>query len=219
MADTRISKIRVRQGNLADLPVLDPGELGYAKDSRRLFIGNDVVSVGTGNGVLTDFTLPLALSKPVITTVFVAGSAVNAASYTIAGTTLTFASAPTGAITVGFNNEIDIVSDVTIPSEISLAANGSSADTGFVVDTSLYNIAILDYTLKSTAGVRVGRIRMAWDNGASVSQIDDNNMETAPINLAFSINTATAGQMKLQYTDSANLITKFKYTYKLWNSN
>ena len=71
MADTRISKIRVRQGNLADLPVLDPGELGYAKDSRRLFIGNDVVSVGTGNGVLTDFTLPLALSKPVITTVSV----------------------------------------------------------------------------------------------------------------------------------------------------
>ena len=67
--------------------------------------------------------------------------------------------------------------------------------------------------------MRVGRIRMAWDNGASVSQIDDNNMETAPINLAFSINTATANQMKSQYTDSANLITKFKYTYKLWNSN
>ena len=38
---TRVSKIRVRQGNFADLPVLDPGEIGYAKDSRRLFIGND----------------------------------------------------------------------------------------------------------------------------------------------------------------------------------
>ena len=52
MATTRTSKIRVRQGNFADLPVLDPGELGYAKDSRRLFIGNDTVNVGTGNGVL-----------------------------------------------------------------------------------------------------------------------------------------------------------------------
>ena len=126
MATTRLSKIRVRQGNFTDLPVLDPGELGYAKDARRLFIGNDTVSIGTGNGVLTEFTLPLSLSKPNITTVFVAGVAQNAANYTIAGTTITFASAPTGAITVGFNSEIDIVSDVTIPSEVSLSANGSN---------------------------------------------------------------------------------------------
>ena len=94
MATTRISKIRHRQGNFTDLPVLDPGELGYAKDVRRLFIGNDTVNVGTGNGVLTQFTIPLALSKPNITTVSVAGSAVNASTYTISGTTLTFASAP-----------------------------------------------------------------------------------------------------------------------------
>ena len=32
MADTRISKIKVRQGDFSDLPVLDPGEIGYAKD-------------------------------------------------------------------------------------------------------------------------------------------------------------------------------------------
>ena len=219
MATTRLSKIRVRQGNFTDLPVLDPGELGYAKDARRLFIGNDTVSIGTGNGVLTEFTLPLSLSKPNITTVFVAGVAQNAANYTIAGTTITFASAPTGAITVGFNSEIDIVSDVTIPSEVSLSANGSNADTGFVVDTTLYNIAILDYTLESTAGVRVGQIRMAYDSSSATSQIGDNNIETANVDIAFSINTATSGQMKLQYTDSANLITKFKYTYQLWNSN
>ena len=83
MADTRISKIRVRQGNLADLPVLDPGELGYAKDSRRLFIGNDTVNVGTGNGVFVGFTLPLSMSKPIISTVFVDGVAQNTANYTI----------------------------------------------------------------------------------------------------------------------------------------
>ena len=73
MAETRISKIRHRQGNFSDLPVLDPGELGYAKDVRRLFIGNDTVSVGTGNGVLTSFTVPLALSKPCNRKVFVDG--------------------------------------------------------------------------------------------------------------------------------------------------
>jgi hypothetical protein len=182
-----------------------------------LFIGNDTVNVGTGNGVLVDFTLPLSLSKPNITTVSVAGSPVSASTYTIAGTTITFASAPTGAITVGFNSEVDIVSDVTIPSEISLPANGTNADTTFVVDTGLYNIAIINYTLESTAGVRVGRLRLAWDG--SVSAIDDNMTQTAAVGITFSLNTATAGQMKLQYTDADNLITKFKYTYQLWNSN
>tara|TARA_B100001057_G_scaffold466086_1_gene522872 strand:- start:7077 stop:7736 length:660 start_codon:yes stop_codon:yes gene_type:complete len=219
MADTRLSKIRVRQGNFADLPVLDAGELGYAKDSRRLFIGNDVVSVGTGNGVLTSFTIPLALSKPNIITVSVAGSAVNASTYTISGTILTFASAPTGAITVGFNSEIDIVSDVTIPSEISLAANGSSADTGFNVDTTLYNIAVIDYTLESTAGVRIGQLRLGTDISASTSTITDSNTETAAVGITFSVDIGTANTMKLKYTDADNLITKFKYTYQLWNSN
>jgi hypothetical protein len=219
MATTRLSKIRVRQGNFSDLPVLDPGELGYAKDQRRLFIGNDVVSVGTGNGVLTAFTIPLALSKPNITTVSVAGSAVNASTYTISGTTLTFASAPTGAITVGFNNEIDIVSDVTIPSEISLAANGSSADTGFQIDTSLYNVVVMDYTLESTNGVRIGQLRFGTDTSASANTIGDNYTETAAVGITFSLDTATANTLKLQYTDADNLITKFKYTYQLWNSN
>lgn len=220
MAETRISKIRVRQGNFADLPVLDPGELGYAKDNRRLFIGNDTVSVGTGNGVLTDFTVPLALSKPNNQKVFVAGVQQNAATYTISGTLLIFASAPTGAITVGFNSEIDIVSDITIPSEISLAANGSSADTGFQIDTSLYNVVVMDYTLESTNGVRIGQLRFGTDTSAGTSTIGDNYTDTAGgVGITFAVDIATANTMKLKYTDSDNLITKFKYTYQLWNSN
>ena len=219
MADTRISKIRVRQGNFTDLPVLDPGELGYAKDSRRLFIGNDTVAIGTGNGVLTDFTIPLALSKPNITTVSVAGSPVNASTFTITGTTLTFASAPTGAITVGFNSEIDIVSDVTLPSEISLPANGNSATTGFSVDTTLYNIVVMDYTLENTNGVRIGQLRFGVDTSASTSTIADNNTETAAVGITFSVDIGTPNTMILKYTDTDNLIAKFKYTYQLWNSN
>ena len=219
MATTRTSKIRVRQGNFADLPVLDPGELGYAKESRRLFIGNDTVNVGTGNGVLTGFTLPLSVSKPTITTVFVDGSAVNASTYSITGTTLLFASAPTGAITVGFNSEIDIVSDATLPSIISLAANGSNADTGFQIDTTNYNIVVMDYTLESTNGVRIGQLRFGTDTSASTSTIADNYTETAAVGITFSVDIASANTLKLMYTDADNLITKFKYTYQLWNSN
>ena len=219
MATTRTSKIKVRQGNFSDLPMLDPGEIGYAKDQRRLFIGNDTTSVGTGNGVLTSFTVPLSLSKPNITKVFVAGTEQNAATYTLSGTTLTFASAPTGAITVGFNSEIDIISDVTVPSSIELAANGSAADTGFQVDTTLYNQVIMDYSLESTSGVRMGQLRFATDTSASTSTIDDNYTETAVVGITFSVNIATANTMKLKYTDADNKICKFKYTYQLWNSN
>jgi|TARA_B100001094_G_scaffold310713_1_gene345649 hypothetical protein len=219
MATTRISKISVRKGNFSDLPMLDAGEIGYATDVRRLFIGNPSVSIGTGNGVLTQFTIPISLSKPNIVTVSVAGAQQNASSYTLSGTTITFASAPTGAITANFNSEIEISKDVTVPSSIELAANGSSADTGFQVDTTLYNAVVMDYTLESTSGVRIGQIRFGTDTSASTSTIDDNYTETAAVGITFSINIATANTMKLQYTDADNKICKFKYTYQLWNSN
>ena len=217
MADTRISKIKVRQGNFSDLPTLDPGEFGFAKDVRRLFIGNDTISVGTGNGVLTQFTVPIGLTEPGVLRVFVDGTAVNASDYTLVGTTLTFSSAPTGAITVGFNSEVDLGEQPV--QEIQLAANATNSDTGFQVDTTQYNVIIMDYTLKSTNGVRVGQIRFATDTGASTTTIDDNYTETGAINVQFNVYIATANTMKLQYTDYDNLISTFKYTYQTWNSN
>ena len=217
MADTRISKIKVRQGNFSDLPTLDPGEFGFAKDVRRLFIGNDTISVGTGNGVLTQFTVPIGLTEPGVLRVFVDGVAVNASDYTLVGTTLTFSSAPTGAITVGFNSEVDLGEQPV--QEIQLAANATNSDTGFQVDTTQYNVIIMDYTLKSTNGVRVGQIRFATDTGASTTTIDDNYTETGVVNVQFNVDIATANTMKLQYTDYDNLISTFKYTYQTWNSN
>ena len=217
MADTRISKIKVRQGNLSDLPTLDPGEFGFAKDVRRLFIGNDTISVGTGNGVLTQFTVPIGLTEPGVLRVFVDGTAVNASDYTLVGTTLTFSSAPTGAITVGFNSEVDLGEQPV--QEIQLAANATNSDTGFQVDTTQYNVIIMDYTLRSTNGVRVGQIRFATDTSASTTTIDDNYTETGVVNVQFNVDIATANTMKLQYSDYDNLISTFKYTYQTWNSN
>ena len=217
MADTRISKIKVRQGNFSDLPTLDPGEFGFAKDVRRLFIGNDTISVGTGNGVLTQFTVPIGLTEPGVLRVFVNSVAVNASDYTLVGTTLTFSSAPTGAITVGFNSEVDLGEQPV--QEIQLAANAVSSDTGFQVDTTQYDVIIMDYTLRSTNGVRVGQIRFATDTSASTTTIDDNYTETGVVNVQFNVDIATANTMKLQYTDYDNLISTFKYTYQTWNSN
>jgi|TARA_B100000497_G_C7638288_1_gene383671 hypothetical protein len=219
MADTRISKIQVRQGNYSDLPVLDAGEFGYAKDTRQLYIGNDSVSIATGNGVLTAFTVPISLGNPSLITVYVDGTAISAGDYSVSGTTLTFNSAPTGVITARFNNELEIYNNGVRPTSVSLAANASAAETGFQVDTTTYNVVIMNYTLESTNGVRVGELRFATDVSASTSTIDDVMTETAAVGITFSVDIATANTMKLKYTDADNLISTFKYTYKLWNSN
>jgi hypothetical protein len=77
----------------------------------------------------------------------------------------------------------------------------------------------MDYTLESTAGVRIGQLRFALDQSSGAVALDDNYTETAAVAITFSLNTATANTLKLMYTDTATLITKFKYTYQLWNSN
>lgn len=43
MAIVQISKIIHRVGAYSDLPQLDIGEIGYASDERRVFIGNDPI--------------------------------------------------------------------------------------------------------------------------------------------------------------------------------
>lgn len=219
---TQISKIKVRQGVFADLPILDSGEFGYATDVQRLFIGNVEYSVGTGNGAIDTFTVPIAASDPnTIVAVLVDGAEVNTADYTITGTTLVFSTPPANnaAITVKFNTEVDLNRFATIPQSIQLPAAGNNAATGFSVDTTSYNIVVMDYTLETTNGVRVGQLRFATDTSASTTAIDDNYTETGPVDIVFSADISISDTLRLMYTDNDNAIAKFKYTYQLWNSN
>lgn len=50
MAIVQISRIQHRTGKQSDLPQLAEGELGFATDSRRLFIGNDITQYPPGVG-------------------------------------------------------------------------------------------------------------------------------------------------------------------------
>ena len=50
-----VAQIKVRQGNLSDLPILATGEFGYATDVQRLYIGNTPLTQ-TANGSDTIFT-------------------------------------------------------------------------------------------------------------------------------------------------------------------
>lgn len=219
MADTRISKIKVRQGDFDDLPLLDAGEFGYAKDQRRLFIGNDTIVVGTGDNTTTNFVVPVDFSNHNVIGVFLDGTATTA--YTLAGTTLTFTTAPGTdvEITAKFNSELDFLNDLVIPSSIELAAGGSAAETGFSFNTTVADTCIIDYTLNTANGVRVGQLRIAIDTSGPTAAIDDNYTQAGVVDIDFGTNIATADTFKLTYTDNDTAIAKFKYTYQLWNSN
>lgn len=220
MADTRISKIQQRTGNFADLPILSTAELGYAKDERRLFIGNDPITVGTGNGANTVFVVDIDVNNPGVIQVAVDGTQINAVDYSLVGTTLTLANAPAAGetVVVYFNSEIEIAKDVERPTVVSLPANGNLAETGFAFDTTVADAIIMNYTLASTNGVRIGQLRIAVDTGSSTFAIDDNYTESATIDVVFGVDISTANTAKLIYTDNDNAISTFKFTYQLWKS-
>jgi len=222
MADTRISKIQVRRGNFVDLPLLDAGEMGFATDVQRLFIGNDVVTIGTGDGVTDTYAIPTALSNPTtILGIFVDDVQVNANDYSSQGTVLSFATPPAVAstVTAKYNAEINLNRIESEPLVTTLAASGTLADTGFQVDTTQANAVIMDYTLHTTAGVRIGQLRFTTDTANSTVAIDDNYTETGTVDITFNVDISISDTLKLQYTDNDNRLAKFKYTYQLWNSN
>ncbi len=56
-----VKKIIQRRGLMQHLPILSSGEIGYATDSRRMFIGNDIITL-TGSvdpEFVYDFNIPL----------------------------------------------------------------------------------------------------------------------------------------------------------------
>lgn len=222
MATTQISKIKLRQGNFADLPLLDSGELGYATDVHRLFIGNTVYNVGTGNGVLDTFTVPVNASNPTtILAVLVDDNQASDSEYTATGSTIVFTTPPANGavITIKFNSEVDIKSFATTPQSIQLPAAGNNASTGFSIDTTAYNIVIMDYTLETSNGVRAGQLRFVTDTSGSVASIDDNYTEAGTVDIVFAADISISNTLRLMYTDNDNAIATFKYTYQLWNSN
>jgi hypothetical protein len=223
MAETRISKIQIRQGNFVDLPLLDVGELGYATDKHRLYIGNNVVEVGTGDGVLDTFSIPISLSSPNnIKAAFIDGVQVNAANYSMSYTSLTFATPPAlgEVITIKYNSEVEVARDISNdPVEETLPANGNQLDTGLILDTTLTNTAFLNYTLKTANGLRIGELRLSIDTDSGLTVFSDNFDQTGAVDIVFNLDSSATNTLKLQYTDNDNLQATFKYTYQLWNNS
>ena len=154
MPTTQVAKLLNRQGNLTDLPLLDPGELGYAKDVKRLFIGNDPISVNSNGSA--SYTVGIDLSKSSryrVTTQPTGGTESELAStgFAIGGTTLTLTTAPAVGtiIRVYYNTEIqtDEILGSNTKETLTLTASGTNADTGILWDADDYNCATIEYSL------------------------------------------------------------------------
>lgn len=67
MAITQISKVQVRMGEYTNLPVLSPGQFGYATDTKQLFIGNTGGTLPTDNTeVLTKNSLQVHITADLL---------------------------------------------------------------------------------------------------------------------------------------------------------
>jgi len=145
---------------------------------------------------------------------------INAASYTVAGTTITFSSPPAaGTITMKFNSELATVNDTVRPGNLQLAASASAGTaTGFGFDTSIYDTAFIDYSIKLSGGTgyRIGQLRLLIDSSAGTVYIDDQyNTLTANVDVTFAGNI-NGSDFSLTYTNNETSTATLYYTFKLW---
>ena len=219
MSTLQISRIQIRRGLYQDLPILHEGELGYATDRKRLFIGN-AKDTFTGDGNTTSFTLTAKIARPQHIQVYVNDTRKTpAVDYSVSGTTLTFlgtAPAISATIEVGYNTELEIHNTELVVDEFQLAASQTDQPTGFFFNKNLFNTAIIDYSLKDSSGnLAVGHLRMITD-GTTVTVLDSFT-ETAALGITFS-GAISGDNVILRYSNTSSATAKFYYNVKLWNT-
>tara|TARA_B100001250_G_scaffold138353_1_gene118461 strand:+ start:15314 stop:16021 length:708 start_codon:yes stop_codon:yes gene_type:complete len=232
MPTTQVAKLLNRQGNFADLPLLDPGELGYAKDQKRLFIGNDPVSVTSNGGASYTVAVDLTQSGRYRVTTQASGGAeteVSSANFSIGGTTLTLTTAPAVGVTIRiyYNSEVQMHNEASgnPKTDITLTASGTNADTGIEWDADDYNCATIDYSLQNAATptpkFRNGKITIMIDTRAGVQDymLQDDYVAVNDPAVTFSGNLNTSDNVfKLRYSDSDAVNATFSYDLKLWKT-
>ena len=221
--ETIVAKLQVRRGALDDIPILDPGELGYATDVRRLFIGNDPVTF-VGNGSTTRFTIRDSSIIPSQLSILVDLNLVETGiEYSADGCDIVFATAPANnaTITVGFNTEIKTRnSDHILQYErLDLDSSVTDADTGldFLIGGPLgNNTASIEYSLKDGSGsLSVGNMTIVTDGTVAIV----NDSGTSTTNSGISFNTRIVNQrLYLTYNNTSIYPAHFYYSIRLWNT-
>lgn len=210
------ARLIVRKGNLQDLPILDSGEMGYAENVNRLFIGNNPLTQ-TGDGSTTQFNFGIDLTGPAfLYSVDIDGVqaalTVNTSNDFIMG--FTTAPADGSVITLKYNTEILIkqppegMYDAPVSAELVPGPVTGELFTPITIDSARFNDIKIRYTIinnnASTEYRRSGTLSISLGDADFV--IDD----TYTINFDPAVNanlldhtfdgTMTTGVFVLNYT-------------------
>ena len=217
MAEIIPAIFKVKQGNMADLPALQPGEFGYAKDTRRLFIGNDEI-LRDGDGSTTDFNLGTDLDNLSGTYKLYVDNIlqIEGIHYLVDNYIVRFNTPPstgTANIKLLFNSEITLT-DVpeginnNIPKSASLSFTAPTpVDFNFItIDGSRFGDVQIRYTIINTSGDRrKGTLNISIDAANNIFDISDSytlHLANPAINaLKYNFNgSMSGGVFVLNYT-------------------
>lgn len=178
MAVIQISKIQVRRGLEEDLPQLAAGEMGWATDTRKLFIGN---------GVLGSPDFAPEIGNTEILTVFAADALevrVDALEANVANLQ---------------SNVTSVLSQVGVTS--FTLVNNTTANTN--VTLSSLNSAVIDYDIKRNGtDIRTGTITVNAYNGTAIYRDEYSEQGDTGVVLNFVSNVSNVSNVTLQYTTS-----------------
>lgn len=242
MATTKISQIIIRKGNLADLPVLKPGEFMLAGDEQRLFLGQQPVSgsVDFTNSTTTDafvtFEVPTGgVLKPldlddvsefsilVTDNTNSSESVIPSANITTNDTVLSFAHGlgraidPADTFVLRYNKE---VTSYTAERDTRRHAtkftksqpSGTPESTGIDFLSSVKNDINIEYSLFDSSYMRKGSLNIVI-NGNSASFIKDKfTGDTQLSDVAFTVSNDGAGKFTLNFDTTVTTQLQFNYT-------
>lgn len=230
MAENTTAKIQVRRGNLEDLPILAEGELGYALDYRRLFVGNEPIR-RTGNGTDYKFTiqdrhvitgqLSVNLNGYRLTNQFDQITTGQTPDYNIEGTDIVFATAPAAGTEIVISSNTEIVTqaylmDMSYSPLYKNVLNPSNAGLNFNLST--YNTGFIEYSIKNTQGaMRLGTLKLIVDTNTNTVHVDDISTGIGYTDVVFG-GKVENNRFFLTYVNRDNSPLNFHYSIKLWNT-
>lgn len=220
-------KIIQRRGLFEHLPILSSGEIGYATNDRRMFIGNDIIT-RTGTGIadeIYDFNIPLHHMQNKLYSIFKNDEVLDAGDYVVLSTgSIKFTAViPTSdTVVLKYNTEIPIKETATSNDSHTVSLDGNISGPKTIEETTITRTASHNfnyhYTISNAYGFRKGILSVSID-GTNVILDDSFSINATPDKLRHIFSgTVTVDPIiapdvtfKLSYTTSDTESVNFSY--------
>jgi len=224
MAENLLAKIQIRRGNYIDLPLLKEGEMGYAMDQGRLFIGNPI-STYTGTGDIDTYDLDLRFIRPGAPLfVFVDGVELQPQiQYSVQGAKLVFNQPPADGkeIIVGYNSEVSMIGQNQPVDLVRLLPNVSTpAPTGILINYNFANTGIFEFSLSSAGVLISGSFTFLTDGNDAEMNSTVNSLGEAQdcYMLVRLVDPAEGPYLSIDYVNNTPNPFNFYYSARVWKS-